>query len=179
MFCVPEPSVLVIGFGNTLRRDDAVGCLIALEIDSWRRPEIQALAVAQLTPELAGAMAAAKTVVFVDARRDSARLGVQTESVEPLRHAAASLGHVSSPQFLLGLCRVLFGRSPTAWLVSVPAADFELGEGLSEVADRGMRQALETIDAILSRALGEPFSIPPCLPQERGPRFSTNPGPLP
>ena len=29
-------SILVIGYGNTLRRDDALGCLIADEVGRWQ-----------------------------------------------------------------------------------------------------------------------------------------------
>ena len=51
-------------------------------------PEVQALGVPQLTPELAAAMAAAETVFFVDARRDAAPSGVHVEPLEPPDEAA-------------------------------------------------------------------------------------------
>ena len=53
-------SILVIGYGNTLRRDDAVGCLIADEVACWQRPGVRSMSVAQLTPELAAELAAAR-----------------------------------------------------------------------------------------------------------------------
>ena len=34
-------SILVIGHGNTLRRDDAVGCLIAEEVERWQCPGVR------------------------------------------------------------------------------------------------------------------------------------------
>jgi hydrogenase maturation protease len=46
-------EVLVIGYGNTLRRDDAVGPLSAEEVSRWGRPGVVPLDLAQLLPELA------------------------------------------------------------------------------------------------------------------------------
>ncbi len=158
----PKPRVLVIGFGNALRRDDAVGCLIAGKIDGWRRPDIQALAVPQLMPELAASMAAAQAVFFVDARRGSTLSDVQIELLESIDDAAPSMVHTSSPRFLLGLCRATFGRCPPEWLVSVPAVDFSIGEGLSSIADLGMRWALAMLEQLIASALLDPVSRSPC-----------------
>jgi hydrogenase maturation protease len=146
----PQPRVLVIGYGNTLRRDDGVGWLIAQEVESWRRPDVQSLGVAQLTPELAAPMATAQAVLFVDARESAAHSGVRVERVRPLNETVPSMVHASSPRFLLGLCRAVFGRCPPSWLVSVPAADFSIGEGLSVVADLGMKNAVGIIREILT-----------------------------
>ncbi|MGC8640393.1 MAG: hydrogenase maturation protease [Isosphaeraceae bacterium] len=152
----PERKLLVIGFGNTLRRDDALGCLIAREVEAWRRQGVQALSVAQLTPELALTIADAQAVYFVDARGGPTCSEVQVEELEPLESATPSMVHASSPRFLLGLCRAAWGRCPPSWLVSVPAVDFEIGEGLSAVAELGMQQALDTIDWLITSALREP-----------------------
>jgi hydrogenase maturation protease len=46
-------QVLVLGYGNTLRRDDAVGPLAAEAVAGWGRPGVLALALPQLLPELA------------------------------------------------------------------------------------------------------------------------------
>ena len=71
--------------------------------------------------------------------------------------------HAISPRFLLGLCQAAFGRCPRAWLVSVPGSDFSFGEGLSAVADLGMRQALGTIERLIARAGSpEPGPAPEC-----------------
>jgi hydrogenase maturation protease len=59
---------LVIGYGNTLRRDDGVGVRVAelLAVDP-RMEGADILAVHQLTPELAIDVGEATLVVFVDA----------------------------------------------------------------------------------------------------------------
>ena len=133
-------SILVIGYGNTLRRDDALGCLIADEVGCWQRPGVRSMSLAQLTPELAAELAAAETAVFVDARKcsPSSELRIQVEPLSPRGQDWASLVHAITPCVLLGLCQAVFGQCPRAWLVSVPGSDFSFGEGLSDMADRGM-----------------------------------------
>lgn len=60
--------VLIVGYGNTLRRDDGVGVRAAELMGSDPRfAGIEVLTVYQLTPELALDIAAASLVVFVDA----------------------------------------------------------------------------------------------------------------
>ena len=160
---------LVIGFGNTLRRDDGLGCLIADEIARWNHPEVLALSVPQLTPELTLAAKDAELVVFVDARSGEGRSDVRMEPLEPPDDCGASMIHALSPQFLLGLTRAAFDCCPTAWLVSVPADDFAFGEGLSATADLGMRKALGMIKTLIDPGTSrEPVASPGCLAFEKG-----------
>jgi hydrogenase maturation protease len=158
-------SILVIGHGNTLRRDDALGCLIADEVGCWQRPGVRSMSLAQLTPELAAELAAAETAVFVDARKcsPSSELRIQVEPLSPRGQDWASLVHAITPCVLLGLCQAVFGQCPRSWLVSVPGSDFSFGEGLSDMADRGMAQALGMIETLLARAGSpEPGPAPEC-----------------
>ena len=62
-----ETDLLVIGYGNTLRRDDGVGPHVAEAIAALALPGVEALVCPLLTPELAEAIARARRVVFVDA----------------------------------------------------------------------------------------------------------------
>ncbi len=154
-------SILVIGYGNTLRRDDALGCLIADMVGSCQRPGVRSMSLAQLTPELAAELAAIETAVFVDARiySPSSQPAVQVEPLLPCGEDWASLVHALTPSVLLGLCKAAFGKCPRAWQVSVPGSDFSFGEGLSDLAARGLGQALGMIEALLARA-GRPEPVP-------------------
>ena len=146
-------STLVIGYGNTLRRDDALGCLIADEVGLWQRSEVRSMSLPQLTPELAAELAAAGTAVFVDARKCSAssQTGILVEPLLPRGQDWASLIHALTPSVVLKLCQAAFGHCPRAWQVSVPGSDFSFGEGLSELAVRGMGEALGMIETLLAR----------------------------
>jgi hydrogenase maturation protease len=141
---------LVIGYGNELRRDDGVGPRVARTVADWGIPDVRALAVHQLTPELADDIARAETVVFVDAALDD---GMAQMSVQSVRAALsnAPTNHASSPPALLALAELLYGRRPVAWLLTVPARDLGFGVGLSLETEKDAAQALGYIHKWLER----------------------------
>ena len=148
---------LVIGYGNELRGDDAAGPCVARRVAGWGRPEVDGLAVHQLTPELAAALAGAEMVVFVDACAAGEEREVCVRRLEA--GPGAVVGHTSDPRWLLALAEAAYGRRPEAWLVTVPAADFGLGGRLSATATEGVAVALRQIDRLVhaaNRELGVP-----------------------
>jgi hydrogenase maturation protease len=142
---------LVIGYGSPLRGDDAAGQEVAAAVASWGLPDVQGLAVHQLTPELAVPLARARLAVFVDAYPAP---GGGAVNVERLGRACgpAALGHTGDPRFLLGLARALYGRRPPAWLVTVPGVDFGFREALSPAARDGVQDALRRVAQLLRAA---------------------------
>ena len=145
-------SILVIGYGNTLRGDDALGCLIADELGRRGRPEVRTLSLSQLTPDLAAHLAMATAVLFIDACScPSGSAEVQIEPLLPDGTGWATLDHAITPRLLLKLCQSLYGNCTQAWQISVPGSDFSLGEGLSRRAEAAMVQALEMIESLLAR----------------------------
>jgi Ni,Fe-hydrogenase maturation factor len=124
---------------------------VAAAIARRARPGVRATVTAQLTPELAESVAAARLVVFVDATRAPAGARVRARRLAPAP-AARALGHVGSPEGLLALAQALFGARPRAWLVTVPGTDFAVGEGLSPRAQAGLAAALRTIATLVRRA---------------------------
>jgi len=132
--------ILVIGYGNELRRDDGVGPVAAREVASWGLPGVVALASHGLMPEMADALSKVERAVFIDA---CAAGGVGVSELAPGQ--IVSFGHGSDPGWLLSLAEAAFGRRPPAWLVTVAAGDFGYGEGLSAVAAAGVAAALERV----------------------------------
>jgi hydrogenase maturation protease len=151
-------SVVVIGYGNDLRGDDAVGMRVAAAVAGWRLAGMRVFAVRQLTPELAETLAAACMAVFVDAcavsRSTSEHNGGPHVEIHPLvpDAGASALGHASDPRQLLALSQALYGTYPRSWLVTVPAATFRLGEPLSPTAAAGVRAALHAIRRLISNS---------------------------
>jgi len=139
--------LLVIGYGNELRGDDASGPCVARRVADWGRPEVDGLAVHQLTPELAAALAGAEVVVFVDARVEDGGREVCLRRLEA--GPGTVMGHTSDPRWLLALAEALHGRRPEAWLATIPAADFGLGGRLSATATAGVAVALRQIDRLV------------------------------
>jgi hydrogenase maturation protease len=143
-------ELLVIGYGNELRGDDGVGPRVARAVAGWQRPGVRALAVHQLTPELADELATVGRVVFVDAAADADGV-VCWRHVHPAG-APARLGHAGDPGWLLGLADALTGRSPRAWLATIPARELGYCETLSPAAMRGATAVLRRIADLVRHA---------------------------
>jgi hydrogenase maturation protease len=142
-------ELLVIGYGNELRRDDGVGPHLARLAAGWQRPNIRALAVHQLTPELADELITAQRVVFVDAGPDAE---VRLQRLTPTSKFLVR-GHLGDARELLALTAALHGRCPESWLISVPATDLTFGYGLSQSTEHHLARALEQIAALADARL--------------------------
>jgi hydrogenase maturation protease len=136
-------NLLIIGYGNLLRRDDGAGRVLAEAVASWDLDGVAVRSIHQLVPELAEEMRQAACVVFVDA--------ISEEGVKLYRLAPGATpvlpSHVCDPRSLLCLTRDLYGILPSAWLLAIPGTDFEMGEGLSSGAQASVVQALDMIRA--------------------------------
>ena len=141
----PESTsgLLVIGYGNTLRRDDGVGPRVVEALEALKLPGVRTLACPLLTPELAEEVARAGVVIFVDAAVDAPR-EVQMRKLAP---AASSqiMAHAASPATLLALARDVFGHAPEAWWLTIPVEELGIGEKLSASAQDGVETALREI----------------------------------
>jgi Ni,Fe-hydrogenase maturation factor/(2Fe-2S) ferredoxin len=133
-----------------------VGPQIAREVAAWALADVQALAVHQLTPELAEILAGAQYALFVDAYpTQAAEVTVALRPLAPSdrRHLSA---HVGEPSALLALTNAAYGQYPHAWLISVPASSFDYGMCLSCVAATGVAGALRLIRYLLVMLRSEP-----------------------
>jgi len=147
----PAPRVLVIGYGNTLRGDDAIGPILAehlrRECDS---ENLLVLTCHQLTPELASDLAACERAVFIDASMEVPAGEIQCRPMTPLRRDAASLVHSLSPERLLALAQLVYGCAPQATLVSVGGLRFDFGDAaLSPPAAAAIEPALKRIRELI------------------------------
>jgi hydrogenase maturation protease len=158
-----KTELLVIGYGNELRGDDGVGPVAARAVSAWNLAGVRALDVHQLTPELADDVGHAERVVFVDAGLDDNQVKVEALCAK----AGAPAGHVGDPRELLALAQVLHGRQPGAWLVTIPAENVGLGEGLSPGCAARVTEALGYIRAL---ARGERGGVSPLFLPHTGER---------
>ncbi len=141
-----KSSVLVIGWGNDLLGDDAVGRLVAQDIATRHWPGVEAVDVHQLTPELSVQLSRTECVIFVDACMDSEQETVRLRKLSRDVHAdPLASGHVATPEGLLRMADALYDARPEAWLIAVPARAFELGQPLSEIARAGFDAAVRAI----------------------------------
>src|SRR5579871_4879013 len=141
-------SLLVIGYGNELRRDDGVGPAVAAAVEAWQMSGVRAISCHQLTPELAESIAAAEMVVFVDAAV-GASPAISLVALKP-EASATGMSHAANPQALLELARHVFGHRPRAWWLTIPVTDLGFGEELSAQAKSGIQTALDRIRVLVA-----------------------------
>lgn len=147
--CSSGARMLVIGYGNTLRRDDGVGPIVAEAVAGLNLPGVSTLVSPQLTPELAEPVARAGCVVFVDASVDSPR-EVRFRRLSPA-NSSQVIAHAADPRTLLALARDVFGHAPEAWWLTIPAEDLGFGEELSVQARDGVKTALNRIRELVTQ----------------------------
>jgi hydrogenase maturation protease len=139
-------QLLVIGYGNELRRDDGVSVKVANALAEWNVPDIEAIGCHQLTPELAERIASAAYVVFVDAALGPGDV-VRCREVEPDENSQV-MTHATDPSSLMALAKQAFGRCPPASWLTIPVQDVGFGEELSPLAHQGLKIALEKIRSL-------------------------------
>ena len=157
--------VLVIGFGNTLRRDDGAGAVAARLLASDRRlarAEVEVREAYQLLPEMSLDLAEASLVVFVDADARGLPGSVEIHCIDPQTAAradadargepGASSHHVGGGE-LVALAVELTGARPQAVAIGVGVADLGMGEGLSPAVEAALPKVIEIVTGLVEEHL--------------------------
>lgn len=154
---MPEKPALIIGYGNPSRGDDAIGPLFLERLEAARDADedldvFDTLTDFQLQIEHAMDMQGYRQVIFVDAAIDLDRyfrFG--------LLHASRDdsfTTHALNPAAVLSVYEEFFSKTPPeSYLLSVHGERFELGENLSEQADKALDEALEFLKAHLMQSM--------------------------
>lgn len=150
----PPHSVLIIGYGNDLRSDDGAGVHVATRLARLvsRRPQTPPLRVVvaqQLTPDLADDMATAAHVIFVDAYAANERgAGIRIDRISAdTARTTSVIGHHGDPDALISLTARLYGKTPDAWVIGIPAFNLDLGDTISPDTARRIDEAVALIRA--------------------------------
>ena len=154
-----ERGVLVIGYGNTLRRDDGVGARAAELLAADPRlsgAEVQARY--QLLPEMALDISTSTLVIFVDADMRGLPGSIEIHHIDPEAAArsdadargepGASSHHVGAGE-LVALAAQLTGARPQAVAIGIGVADTELGEGLSPAVEAALPRVVDIVAGLV------------------------------
>ncbi len=117
---------LIIGYGNPIRGDDAIGPLVADQLlQTTLPPEVRVIARHILTAELIAELIDVEQVIFLDAAMNGVPGTVQCQPVTAELLPTVVLAHFQTPAELLAWCMTLYGRAPQAWLISAVGAEFD------------------------------------------------------
>ena len=146
-------DVIVIGYGNDLRRDDGAGRWVADRLDERDLPGVVVRSVAQLTPELSLEIAGRDAVVFVDA--DVYATDLTVKAVPPSAPTARTMTHHSSPSHLLDMVRAVGDLPDRAHVVSIPATDFAMGLEMTPATQAAAEAAVERVIELVDGSPGD------------------------
>ena len=142
----------MVGYGNSIRGDDALGQVVAEQIQQQLQPAdpVRVLTLEILTTDLAAELAQVQLAIFLDAAAYGEVGQVECCQVQPDTISAASMAHKLSIPALLAFSQEFFGRAPRTFLISSPGATFELqnvqlSPAVQAVVPEMVAQALDLI----------------------------------
>jgi hydrogenase maturation protease len=144
--------VLVFGYGNPSRGDDALGPEFVRRLEAERALEVASGALELLTDfqlqvEHALDLQGRTRVYFVDATAEGGAPAFEVRPVRAARDGTFST-HLLSPEAVLHTCQEVLGEpAPEAFVIAIRGERFELGEALSATAERNLALALAAFPA--------------------------------
>jgi len=127
--------VLIYGYGNPGRQDDALGNEMVKKVEEWIEKHnlvcMDTDSNYQLNIEDAERISNWEIVVFVDASR---------EGIHEYKFCKM---HAVSPSYVLHLSEKLFNKKPDAYVLGIKGYEWEFKEGLSDNAKLNLEQAFQ------------------------------------
>lgn len=141
--------ILVFGYGNLSRGDDALGVLMLQHIEeNFALDNIDLLTDFQLQIEHALDLENRELVVFVDASVKS-EIAFEFTRLQPVRDLSHTT-HAMSPAAILDTYQTIKKQTPPpCFLLAIGAASFELGEDLGNQARQNLKKACDFMDSLL------------------------------
>jgi hydrogenase maturation protease len=138
-----SPRILIYGYGNPGRQDDALGVMLSEKIDSWAKsenlPGIDTDQNYQLNIEDADKISQYDLVVFADASVNDIE-SFQMDRVLPDMKSDFSM-HSVSPSFVTGLCNEAFKKRPEVYQLEIKGYKWEFMEKITENARKNLSSA--------------------------------------
>lgn len=135
------PPILLFGYGNPGRGDDALGVLLLETVAAQQFPGVECQTDMQLQVEHITDLAGREHILFIDADMGCAAPYVlETLSAQ---QDGSYTSHAMSPAAVLHAFRQVYGKdAPPAYLLRIRGYSFELGEGISAQATENLHAAL-------------------------------------
>ncbi len=132
--------ILVFGWGNPSRGDDALGPLFVERIEAMQLPDVECLTDFQLQVEHALDLRDRQRVLFVDASVDTKAIAINR--IEANRDTTFTTHAISPQSVMQTYADIEKTAPPPCWLLAIGGRSFELGEALSADAAANLEAAL-------------------------------------
>ena len=145
-----NPSLLIFGYGNPSRGDDALGPMLLERLETEGVSGIECLTDFQLQVEHALDLEGRELALFIDAHLTCTPPYEFTLLQPELDRSYTT--HAMSPAAVLQVYQQINHRPPPpSFMLSVRGERFELGEGLSLSAQANLEAALQFIQLLCAR----------------------------
>ncbi len=143
--------VMIIGFGSTIRGDDAFGYLAAEQlIDTIDENKATILARPLLTPDLAEDLNNVELAVFIDISEEGPIGELVMREIEPDQNSTISMVHFLSPQALLYWTQHLYSSAPRAIMFTIRGEDFDFKENtLTPAVGKALDDVVERVTLLI------------------------------
>jgi hydrogenase maturation protease len=148
---------LVIGYGNTLRSDDGLGCSIARQIAKLRLEGVEVKTCQQLQVELLSDMMQFDRVIFIDAAAEGEPFLLRR--IESSISNTVPSAHHLTPETLQSLARQLYGVEIETYLCTVRGEHFSFGFQYSSHVRERIPHAVRSISALLGQHDSEAVAV--------------------
>lgn len=157
-------KILLYGYGNPGRQDDALGISFVEEMEKWVTAQgIENISFDtnyQLSIEDAEAISGYDLVIFADASMEPIK-GFEFSKVQRSDAQVEFTMHAVSVSFVVDLCYKIYNKAPKAYLVHIKGYEWELDfdKGLTEQAEQNLQDALNFMKGKLLEIVGNPAVI--------------------
>ncbi len=149
-------TLAIVGYGNILKGDDAIGIEAVKRIAERARGfNVEAFQFHQLCIDAVYLLKDFHKVIFLDCSVEIGSGQVVCKKVSLDDTSPITMSHHLRPEQLLVLIRSLYGMAPDAYVLTVGGREFDFGSGLSlEVA-----QALPIVTEMCLSLLSENLEV--------------------
>lgn len=116
----------IIGYGNSLRGEDAFGLDVIKELQKLQLKETKLLSAHQLTPEMTLELQDADEILFIDSCHDEKnQYSLACSLVE---QSSLNLSHHISPKTVIYMLKSLYAKNPNFYIYSMMSSSFDVIE---------------------------------------------------
>jgi hydrogenase maturation protease len=146
---MPKP-ILLLGYGNPSRGDDALGVLLLEQLPEACLQAVELLTDFQLQIEHALDLKQRQLVLFADASVANTK-PINFSQLQPVYDNSYTT-HAMNPSAVMQVYQDIEKTAPPpCFLLTMQAVQFELGDGLSEIAANSLRAAVMLVEKLLAQ----------------------------
>lgn len=145
-------KILVYGYGNPGRQDDAAGNEVINKLEVWLKENnisnVDLDSNYQLNIEDADAISGYDLVIFVDASEEPIEDIIFTK-VNPSEAKIEFSMHAVSTAFVLDLCKKMYNKTPETYLIHIKGYEWEFEVPMTEKALENVDKAFDLVTKII------------------------------